>query len=97
MDPVIALLVGLVIGLAVGAVVGLAVSRARSGVDAPGSAGEAARLAAAEATVQALREQLDRTERLAEAVGVGLGRIGAPRTQTVTRASAAATPPIDWA
>ncbi len=66
MDPVIALLVGLVIGLAVGAVVGLAVSRARSGVDAPGRAGEAARLAAAEATVQALREQLDRTERLAE-------------------------------
>ncbi|RIJ52861.1 DNA recombination protein RmuC [Clavibacter lycopersici] len=66
MDPVIALLVGLVIGLAVGAVVGLAVSRARSGVDAPGSAGEAARLAAAEATVMALREQLDRTERLAE-------------------------------
>lgn len=66
MDPVIALLVGLVIGLAVGAVVGLAVSRARSGVDAPGSAGQAARLAAAEATVQALREQLDRTERLAE-------------------------------
>ncbi|RIJ51477.1 DNA recombination protein RmuC, partial [Clavibacter phaseoli] len=47
MDPVIALLVGLVIGLAVGAVVGLTVSRARSGVDAPGSAGEAARLAAA--------------------------------------------------
>ncbi|RII95699.1 DNA polymerase III subunit epsilon, partial [Clavibacter phaseoli] len=28
---------------------------------------------------------------------VGLGRIGAPRTQTVTQASAAATPPIDWA